>query len=93
MSISVKVQPGARQEGILGLVADVDGSRLKIAVRAAPEDGQATRSACAVLAAALSVPTSDVRVLAGAASRQKIVFVSGDAAVLAARLRAHLEAA
>ncbi len=92
LSVTVKVQPGARREGVLGLVADVDGARLKIAVRAPPEDGRATLAACAVLAAAVEVPARDVRVLAGAASRQKTLLVCGDAAALAARLRAVLEA-
>ena len=88
LAVRVKVHPGARRPGVLGQVPDVEGTRLKIAVAEPPEDGRANRAVCAALAAALGVRSVDVDVTAGAASRQKTLHVTGDAAVLAARLEA-----
>jgi len=70
-------------------VPDAAGSqRLRVAVTEPPEDGRATRAACAALAAALGLPARDVSVLHGAGSREKLLLATGDADVLAARLRA-----
>jgi uncharacterized protein YggU (UPF0235/DUF167 family) len=88
VSVAVKVQPGARRPGLLGRVADGAGTRLKIAVAEPPEDGRANTAVCAALAGALHVPKSAVSVRHGAGSRQKTLFVAGDAAVLTARLAA-----
>jgi uncharacterized protein len=88
ISIAVRVQPGARRVGVLGQVADAAGTRLKVAVREKAEAGRANRAVCAAVAEALAVPASTVSVLHGAASRQKILIVSGDEAVLTARLGA-----
>jgi uncharacterized protein len=52
----------------------------------APEDGRANRAACAALARALGVAPSAIAITAGAGSREKTLRVSGDPAVLAARL-------
>ncbi len=88
VSIAVRVHPGARHVGVLGQVADVAGTRLKIAVREKPEDGRANRAVCATLAEVLGVPASAVSVLHGPASRLKTLLVSGDEAALSARLEA-----
>jgi uncharacterized protein len=88
VSVSIKVQPGARRSGLLGLVPDLAGHRLKIAVAEPPEDGRANRAACATLAQALAVPSSSVSVLHGASSRQKTLLVTGDAPTITARLAA-----
>jgi uncharacterized protein len=88
VSVAVKVQPGARRPGLHGTVPSADGPRLRIAVTEQPEGGRATRAACDALAAALHVPASAVRVLAGAAAREKRLFVGGDADMLCQRLEA-----
>ena len=86
--MAVKVQPGSRRPGLHGTVPSADGPRLRIAVTEPPEGGRATSAACDTLAAALDVPPSAVRVLAGAAAREKRLFVGGDAALLGRRLDA-----
>lgn len=83
--MAVKVTPRARRPGLRGVVAGADGARLAIAVTEAPEVGAANRAACAALAAALGVPPSAVRVVAGATAREKRLAVAGDPAALAAR--------
>ncbi len=87
-ALRVKVQPRARREGLLGVAAGADGPRLRLAVTAAPEDGRANAAACALLARALGVAPSAVRVASGAAPREKTLAVAGDPATLAARLEA-----
>ena len=86
--VAVKVQPKSRRPGVGGRAPDVDGERLRIGVSDAAEDGRANRAACAALAAALGVKSGDVSVALGATSRDKTLFVAGDAGVLAARLEA-----
>lgn len=86
--VAVKVTPKSRRPGVGGRAPDVEGERLRIGVAEAAEDGRANRAACAALAGALGVRLAEVSVALGATSRDKVLFVSGDAAVLAARLEA-----
>lgn len=86
--VAVKVQPKSRRPGVGGRAPDVDGERLRIGVAEAAEDGRANRAACAALADALGVKPGDVSVVLGATSRDKTLFVAGEAGVLAARLEA-----
>ncbi len=83
----MKVQPRARRPGIGGLAPGVDGPRLRLAVTEPAEDGRANRAACTLLATALGLPAAAVSLLQGAAAREKLVQVSGDAEALAARMR------
>ena len=86
MHVAVKVQPKSRRAGVQGLVPDIDGMLLRIGVAPAPEDGRANKAACAVLAAALSLPVSSISVAHGATSRQKTLHIAGDAALSGERL-------
>ncbi|WP_149538213.1 DUF167 domain-containing protein [Siccirubricoccus phaeus] len=88
VAVRVKVQPRARRAGLGGTAPAADGLRLRIAVAEAPEDGKATRAACAALAAALGVAPSAVQLAQGAAAREKLLLVSGDPALLGPRLEA-----
>ena len=71
--ISVTVSPGARRSELVGRHGD--GWRARIA--AVPERGRANEALCRLLAAALSVPRSSVRVVAGHGAREKIVEIDG----------------
>ena len=86
--IAIRVQPRARRTGVQGVVASADGPRLRIAVNEPPEDGKANRAVCSVLAEALQATPSGVSVIAGASSREKLLFVGGDPTALAQRLAA-----
>lgn len=88
-AVAIRVQPRARRAGLGGAVLDAAGApRLRVAVTEPPEEGRATRAACAALAAALGLPARAVTVLHGAGSREKLLLAAGDPDVLAARLRA-----
>ena len=88
VAVAVKVHPKSRRPGVHGAGLSGDGERLRIGVTEAAEGGRANRAACAALAAALGIAQSAVRLEAGARSREKLLHVTGDPEVLAARLAA-----
>lgn len=69
--LAVRVTPGARVETL----EIVDG-RLVVKVRAKPEDGKANDAVLALLAKALGLGTSRLRLLRGATSREKLVGIA-----------------
>lgn len=87
--LSVRAAPGARRERVVGIL----GEALKIAVAAPPEKGRANERIAELLTELLGLPARSVRLLTGAASRDKRFAVTGlTAAELRARLDAHLSA-
>jgi uncharacterized protein YggU (UPF0235/DUF167 family) len=71
--ITVRVRPGSARPGVGG---GHDGA-LIVRVSARAVDGKATEAALAAVAAAFGVHRRDVTLVAGAASRTKIVDVAG----------------
>ena len=71
--MSVHVQPRAARTEIAG----VHGSALKVRLNAPPVDGAANEALVAFLATTFEVPRRAVRVVAGHASRAKIVELDG----------------
>ena len=67
----VRVTPGARREA-LEILAGVVHAR----VRAKPEDGKANAAVLALLAEALNVAPSRLRLLRGATSRDKLMHLA-----------------
>lgn len=83
-TLELKVAPKASRSAITGW----HGGALKVSVTAAPERGKANEAVEALLAQALDLPRSAVRVVAGHAARSKRVEVAGlSAEALAGRLR------
>jgi uncharacterized protein (TIGR00251 family) len=79
VSIALRVTPRGGQDSIDGIETLADGrSVVKVRVRAIADGGEANRAVSALLAKALRVPKSHVRILSGATSRQKQVAVDGD---------------
>jgi len=66
--LALRVTPGARSEGI-----EIAGRRVLLKVRAKPKDGEANEAVLALLARALGVATSRLRMLRGATGRDKLV--------------------
>jgi uncharacterized protein len=73
MRITVRVRPGSAHPGVGG---EHDGA-LVVRVSARAVDGQATAAALAALAAAFGVRRTAVTLIAGGASRTKIIDVEG----------------
>jgi uncharacterized protein len=71
-SIGVRVVPRSQRAGV-----EVGPQGPVIRVRSVPEDGKANEEAARVLAAALGVSRTDVRLRAGGRSRSKIFDVEG----------------
>ena len=71
--LTLRVSPGASRPGIVGR----HGAGWKVRVAAAPEDGKANAAVVRLLAETVGVRTRDVSILAGHASRDKTVELSG----------------
>lgn len=63
--------PGASREGIAGWLGDA----LKVRVSAPPEKGRANAAVVSLIAAALAVPRSDVRIVSGHGAARKILEI------------------
>jgi uncharacterized protein YggU (UPF0235/DUF167 family) len=86
--VACRLTPKGGRDAIEGAARLADGTSVLLArVRAAPEDGRANEALCALIAARLDLPTSRVRLAAGAKSRLKQVAIAGDPEALIARLR------
>ncbi|MBF0177315.1 MAG: YggU family protein [Magnetococcales bacterium] len=71
--LPIRVQPRAAHEKIMGL----HEGRLKVALHAPPVDNAANQALCALLAKAFRVPKSNVSVIKGEKSREKLVRITG----------------
>lgn len=80
--LRVRVAPGARRTRVVGRL----GESWKLQVHAPPERGRANDEVTDLLAHILEVPRSAVRVVAGHASRSKVVEVGRTTQAEAERL-------
>ncbi len=71
--ISVRVQPGASRNEILGFVEGV----LRVRIMAPPVEGKANEALIAFLAKALQVRRSALQILRGTTGREKLVSIDG----------------
>jgi uncharacterized protein len=86
--VSLRVTPRGGRDDIDGIETLSDGRRIvKVRVRAIAHGGVANRAVLGLLAKALGVPKSSVKLLSGATSRIKQVAVEGDPAKLDESLR------
>ena len=82
MRIAVRVKPGAKRVFVGGIV----GEALAVAVSAPAVEGKANEAVIAAIAEAFGVRKRDVTVLHGHTGRDKVIEITGEPAVLAARL-------
>ncbi len=68
--LAVRVTPGAKSEAIA-----IEDGRVVLKVRAKPEDGKATAAVLQLVARALEVAPSQVEMLRGATSREKLLRI------------------
>ena len=76
VTLEVEVVPGSR-ESRFPAGFNAWRARIEAKVRAPPEDGQANAELCRLVADAMGVPPSAVRVAAGHTSRRKSLCVDG----------------
>ncbi|HWV00045.1 MAG TPA: DUF167 family protein [Devosia sp.] len=87
VTLSLRVTPNAGSDRIEGRELRADGDAvLRLRVAAVPDKGKANAAAVALLAKALGVPKSAIRLVAGETARSKVVEIAGDGPSLAARL-------
>lgn len=72
-TLRIKVVPGARQDRIVGWLGDA----IKIRTSAPPEAGKANDRVLNLIAGALMVPRSQVKLLRGHANPNKVLQIDG----------------
>lgn len=92
--VTVKLTPKSRRSAIEG-VSEEPGRggpeyALKARVAAPPEDGKANAALLALLAREFGLPKTSLTLAAGASQRLKRIHIKGDAARLAATVKAYL---
>ena len=73
VKISVRVQPGARKNEVLGFQEDV----LRIKIAAPPVEGKADRELIVFLSEVLGIRKSDITIEKGETAKRKLVGISG----------------
>ena len=87
ISMTLYVQPGARQAGPAGTF---DGLP-KVRIRSRAREGAANKELLRLLSKAFGVPTSRIVIASGSSSRRKRVVVLGQGDLLADRARELLD--
>jgi uncharacterized protein (TIGR00251 family) len=72
-TLKVRLQPRASRDGIEGL----HGDALKVKVTAPPLEGRANKAVKKLLAEQLGIAPSQVEIIAGERSREKLLRISG----------------
>jgi uncharacterized protein (TIGR00251 family) len=72
--LAVRVSPRARKNQIAGVLSD---GRVKIRLVAPPADGKANAALVTILAETLGIPSSQVEIISGVTSRDKLVAIGG----------------
>ena len=89
--LKVRVTPRSQRDEVAGVHHAADGSAaLSVRVRAIPEDGKGNKAVIETVAAALDVAKSTISIRSGAASRNKVLLIGGNAAQLRARIAPRL---
>jgi hypothetical protein len=87
--LRARLTPRGGRDRVEGLAHDAEGTpHLTVRVSAAPVDGEANAALVALLARTLRVAKRDVSLAAGTSSRIKTIGISGDPALLRARIAA-----
>ena len=90
--VALRVTPKAAQDRIQGVAADAAGQlRIKVAVRAVPEDGKANEAVIRMLAKAWQLPRTALALVAGHHDRSKLLQIAGDSQALLAHLTGWLQ--
>ena len=75
-TVSVRVHPGARKNGVSG----VHAGAAKISLTSPPVDGRANESLIAFVAEILRIPRGRVNLVSGMTSRTKVLRITGKSA-------------
>lgn len=84
--LAIRLQPRSSKNEVSGLFGEGPDSRLKLKLTAPPVDGAANAACQAYLAELFKVAKSDVRLVGGEKSKDKLWEIAGDAPALMQRL-------
>lgn len=84
--VRVRVQPGAAQDRIRGVVETAEGHALALSVTAPAEDGRANGAVIAALAKSWRLPKSALAIISGNKGRIKTILVTGEPSEILPRL-------
>jgi uncharacterized protein len=73
VTLKVRLQPRASRDGINGLLGDA----LRVKVTAPPVEGRANKAVKKLLAEQLGIAPSQIEIIAGERSREKLLRISG----------------
>ena len=91
--LRVRVTPRSQWDEVAGVHCAPDGTAaLSVRVRAIPEDGKGNKAVIETVAAALDVAKSTISIRSGAANRNKVLLIGGNATELQATIAARLAA-
>lgn len=91
VTFPVRVTPNARKNQIGDIMLDSQERKvLKIGVTKVPEDGKANDAVIALLSTAWQLKKSQIKIMQGASSRNKIVHILGNSEELLKHLEARL---
>ena len=85
---AIRVQPRAKKAAITGVFGEGENAAFKLALASPPVDGRANEAAIEFFAELLNVPRSQVQILFGEKSRNKVIRIKGQSA---ARVSAAIE--
>jgi len=89
--VAVRLTPRGRTDRLVGIARLADGAPVLLAsVTAPPVDSRANEALLRLLAKDWSLPRRDLAIVGGQKSRNKLVQIIGDPAVLAPLLRTAL---
>ncbi len=90
--VFVRLQPGARREGVAGIEQAADGTAvIRAAVTAPPAGGRANARLIAFLAKTWRLPKSAFEITAGARARRKTLLLKGEPQAILPALHAWLD--
>jgi hypothetical protein len=73
-AIHVRIQPRASQNEVVDIL---DDGTVKIRITSAPTDGKANEMLIKFLAGVFHCPTSDISIIAGHSSKDKLIGING----------------
>jgi hypothetical protein len=89
VALFLRVQPGARREGLESVTVEADGTpRLRVALTVPAEGGKANARMIALLAKRWKLPKAAFTIDTGAQARRKTLLIAGDAESILARISA-----
>ncbi len=75
-TIHVRVTPKASRNEIFSETLETGETRVRVYVTTAPEDGKANKAVLALLAKALPLPKSSLKIIQGDTTRDKVIKIS-----------------